>query len=59
MDLVGEYQFDIQFKYENGTWVKSGLDRNYKTETYSKHFNVNYLNINAKEEVGEIVIKIW
>ena len=59
LDIVGEQEFDVQFKYENGTWIKGGNDRDFQTNIYSKKFVVNYLTVNAEEEVGELLVKIW
>lgn len=59
LDLVGDNEFDVQFKYEDGTWIKPFGEVEHKKSIYSKQFGVDYLSVDAREEAGEIIVRIW
>ena len=57
--LPNNVDFNLQFDYGNGTVLSSSEFEEAKVETFATKISLNYLDVQANEKTGELMIRIW
>jgi len=58
LNIPEKYEFNIQFKYENGTEIGKKINET-KSDIYVKEISIEYLNDEIIEKKGVLKIYIW
>lgn len=58
LGVIPKYEFNLQFEYSNKTRIGKNVT-NTNANIYVKENSIQYLDSNANEKIGKMIISIW